>query len=205
MSQNSNAALDTTLGPTLTPALRRLANVIHFVINFANSRNLPLNATLLLKIVFFAEVKALFLGEKLIANVKMVKANYGPVPDGHHAAINWLSSGKKIQVDESLPSGKSYKSLSEPDSSSFNDNQKNILEFTTTFICDNFTAKVISDWTHQNKIWDILDYGDTIPLVSYLPGRQICVKATPEDIAEAKERLKTIDTSGEIELPAGFF
>jgi hypothetical protein len=104
-------------------AIQRLANAIHFVIYFANLNNLKLNATLTLKIIFFAEVRCLDALGELLTGVKMIKAPYGPIPDHHEEAIKLLISQNKIKVDNK-DNNMTYKSISDYNSTNFNNEKQ---------------------------------------------------------------------------------
>ncbi|MDR1872400.1 MAG: hypothetical protein LBS60_10880 [Deltaproteobacteria bacterium] len=162
-------------------SLTRLAKALHYVIHYANKLNLTLNATRLLKIIFFAEVKALYEGVGLISKVKMVKARSGPVPDQHKEALNWLVRENKI-IPTKRSNGMSYRSLFEPNVSLFTINQINILSNITSLIGDNFTAGMISGNIHENRIWNLVKMGQEIPLAAYLPGSETCLKLTKEEL-----------------------
>ncbi|MDR1871713.1 MAG: SocA family protein [Deltaproteobacteria bacterium] len=175
--------------------LALLINAIHYVIYFATREKLNLNATLLLKIIFFAEVYCLDILGIPFTGVKMVKGTYGPLPDGHKKAIKNLVSNNKIIVSNNGKS-KNYISHSNPDISLFSKEQLKILEDLTYSFCSNFTAKVISDLTQTNETWKLAEMGREIPLAVFLPNK--IVELTPEEMENAAKMAESF------EIPEGW-
>jgi hypothetical protein len=176
----------------------RLANAIHFVIYFANLNNLKqLNATLLLKIIFFAEVACLDTLGELLTGVKMVKAKFGPAPNQRKEAINYLVLNKKISVNNSSL-GIKYTNLLEPNFSSFSKEKLNILEYVTGFICVNYTAKMVSDNTHKNKFWLMVNMGDEIPITAFLNNK--FEKLTTEEFEFFKKESEKYEVPEEFQV-----
>ncbi|MDR1872833.1 MAG: DUF4065 domain-containing protein [Deltaproteobacteria bacterium] len=180
-------------------AFIRLANAMHFVIEFARLNKFRLNATLLLKIIFFSEVRALYDGCEPLTKVRMIKAQYGPAPEHYQDALNWLVIEKKIQIltgkDET-----SFKDISSPDVALFNDQQLDILRSVTHIICTEFTASIISDWTHKNRIWDLLDINEKIPLSAYLPNSKIFMEFTPEELEKYRLKAESYEVPEEFQI-----
>jgi hypothetical protein len=173
-------------------AIQRLGNVMHFVINFTNLNKLELNTTLLLKIIFFAEVQALYDGVPSLTNANMVKAQYGPVPDRYSEALNKLANENKIKISK-LNYSTFCESLSPPDSSLLNEQQINILQSITTSICNKFIAGIISEWTHKNRIWEQLDNDEKVPLAAYLPNSKVFEKLTHQEVIDLNKRWDSLE------------
>jgi hypothetical protein len=172
----------------------RLVNAIHFVIYFATKYELRLNATLLTKIVFFAEVVCFNnLGQRL-TSAKIVKGPYGPVPYGHAEAIDQLVKDKKIKIINNYPSI-SYINIVNPDITLFNVEQLDILKSVIRIFCTEFTATIISDWTQKNMFWQLADMGEEIPIVGFLPNSE--AELSPQEIAEIEARTSSCEAPKE--------
>ena len=130
----------------------RLKNAIHYVIHAANSEKLELGATQLLKIILFSDVISFIRRRRAITGATFVKGKYGPVPDGHDAAIKALQKQKRIKRSQPAQKGEStrYISLVGPDLSSFTPDDLETLRKVTREVCENYTAAMISDLTHND-------------------------------------------------------
>jgi hypothetical protein len=145
----------------------RLVNALHYVIYYANNNNLKLNASLLINTVFFAEIVCLDTIWRPLTGVKMVKAPFGPVPDGHEEAIKYLVKDGKIEVINTS-NEIFYVNISVPDTSMFDNEQLNILGLLANNICIQYSAALLSKLTRQNRVWELLELGEEIPIIAYL-------------------------------------
>jgi hypothetical protein len=91
----------------------RLVNATHFVIYFADKRNLPLSDALLLRIIFYSEALSFKRHNEPLTSAKVIKAVNGPVPADHEKAIAYLLDHKMIEKYHEN-SEKDYKILTNP-------------------------------------------------------------------------------------------
>jgi uncharacterized phage-associated protein len=146
-------------------------NAMHYVISVAEKYGLNIGATLLCKIIFFAELWYLDKYGEMLTNVKMVKATYGPVPDGHSPALTKLAEQNKISITRT-PQQICYKSLKNPDTTDFTEQQLKTLDMISIVISTNYSAKMITEMSHANRYWQLADMGEEIPLVGFISGKQ---------------------------------
>jgi len=147
----------------------KLAQALHFIIYFAEKNELELGAVKLTKSLVMSEAASLYLQGRTITGVKIVKAPQGPVPDGYKAALKQLEAAGLIKIIESEEFFERtiYRSLSEPDMSGFPDTDLKIMSNLTATCCNDFTAKALSQESH-NHFWEMVDMGKDIPLAAYL-------------------------------------
>jgi hypothetical protein len=120
----------------------------------------------------------------------MVKGPYGPIPDGHKKAIDYLIRQKKIKVNDNS-NEITYTSISLPDITQFSEEKLVILREACSSMCINFTATMLSNYIHNNETWQLAKIGDRIPLVGFWPHKRIIpspekMKALSEEAASFK-------------------
>ena len=188
----------------------RLKKALHYVIYIAQAEGLSLGATLLLKIIVFADVFSFYERTKVITGAKIVKGEHGPVPDGHQDALRSLEAEGKIRITPPVKKfGKTgYASLTLPDLTGFDPEDLGFLRGVTKEFCGRYTATLLRQVSH-NHSWDIAEMGEEIPLASYLcyasdfsqPDTNEAV-ATEEELAQIAAELKAEGLDGEIPLEA---
>ncbi|MDR1546503.1 MAG: hypothetical protein LBU12_07325 [Deltaproteobacteria bacterium] len=146
----------------------KLMNAIHYVIYFANKYKLNLSTIILNKIIICAEIDVFSIYKAPLTGAKIIKTNYGPIPDGNKIAITALKNLNKILI-EKINHKTTYISLIMPDISFFSDGTLEILKFNTLYVCNNYIVKKLSYIITNNKYWKIADYGEEIPLLSFFP------------------------------------
>jgi len=147
----------------------KLAQALHFIIFHAEKNGLELGAIKLTKSLVMSEAASLYLQGRTMTDTKIVKAPQGPVPDGYKEALARLEAAGLIKITESeeLYERTVYNSLREPDTSGFSEKDLKIISDLTTTCCNDFTAKALSQATH-NRFWEMVDMGKEIPLAAYL-------------------------------------
>jgi hypothetical protein len=181
--------------------MERLKNALHFVIDYARSKDLSLGGVKLLKIVVFSDISSFYHRGRVITGAKIVKAHNGPVPHGHQEALDALEAEGKIRVtkgDRRQFEPTKFESLASPDLSGFEVDELVIMGDLAEEFCSRYSAIALSNLTH-NHSWKIADLGEEIPLASYL-GRRL--DSTPEDLAQIAAELKAEGLDGEPALEA---
>ncbi|MDR1871493.1 MAG: SocA family protein [Deltaproteobacteria bacterium] len=187
----------------LTP-LERLIDAMRFVIYYANINNLKsrLNATLLLKIIFFAEIVCLDTFGEFLTEVKMVKTPFGPVPDKYTTAISVLVNQQIIKVNK-ISNQTTYECLSDHKPGALSEEKYNILKLITHAFCTRLTAKALSNYIYENKYYQLAKNGSEIPIVAYLPHKTI--KLSIEELAELDLLSDPFDVSEDIKAEFPYF
>jgi len=177
----------------------RLKKALHYVIHYAQSKNLDLGGVKLLKIIVFSDVTSFYLRSRVITGAKIVKAPRGPVPHGHKEALAALEAERKIMIvigDRDNYEQNKFISLAPPDINGLEFDDLMIMGDVAEDFCSRCSAVVLSNMTHTHS-WEIADMGEEIPLAAYL-GRRI--KSTPEELAQIAAELKAEGLDGKIPL-----
>jgi hypothetical protein len=82
----------------------------------------------------------------------MVKAPYGPIPEGYSAALDELVGMNKIAITKTSRQI-FYKSVEEPNITQFNANKLEVLSMMTVIMSTNFSARMITDLSRSNRYW----------------------------------------------------
>jgi hypothetical protein len=160
----------------------KLMNAIHYVISISDNHNLSIGPTLITKIIFLSELFYMDEWGETLTDAKIVKATYGPIPDGYELCLKKLQEDGKILVKKTLYKT-NYINNVNCDTSCFSESALELLKSVAIYFSRNFTAKMLSDWTHLNEFWQLAEMGEEIPLYGFLPHRQ--VTPAEEDIAQA--------------------
>ena len=178
----------------------KLKNALHFVIDYARSKDLNLGGVKLLKIIVFSDVASFYHRGRVITGAKIVKADNGPVPHGHKEALEALEAEGKIRVTkgERKYEPTKFESVARPDITGFEVDELVIMSDLATEFCSRYSAIDLSTKSH-NHSWYIAEMGEEIPLASYL-GRRL--ESTPEDLAQIAAELRAEGLDGETSLEA---
>ena len=179
----------------------RLKSAFHYVIHYAQAKDLDLGGVKLLKIAVFSDVTSFYYRGRVITGAKIVKAPHGPVPHGHQEALAALEAEGKIRVypgERRHFEPNKFESLAAPDISGFEAEELMIMGDVAVEFCGRYSAIALSNLTH-NHSWEIAGLGEEIPLASYL-GRRI--ESTPEELAQIAAELKAEGLDGETALEA---
>ncbi len=147
-------------------AHEKLKEALHYVIARCDDPA-RLGAIRLNKIMWFADRYAYRMNGTTITADAYVKRRLGPVPKNVVSAIAELASEGKIAVREAaLPSKnvmRHFFRMKAPEVESLSEQDRTILDYVTSVICDNFSANEISNATHD-QVWDAAELGEEIPL-----------------------------------------
>lgn len=147
-------------------AHEKLKEALHYVIARCDDPA-RLGAIRLNKIMWFADRYAYRMNGTSITADAYVKRRLGPVPKNVNPAIGELAAEGKVVVREAaLPSRtvmRHFFTMKAPEVGALSEQDREILDFVTSLICDNFSANEISNATHD-QVWEAADLGEEIPL-----------------------------------------
>jgi hypothetical protein len=162
----------------------RLSDVTHYVIERCEPAKL--GAIRLNKILWYSDV--LYYrhhGRTITGADNYVKQQYGPVQKNMLGVLDQLKrEGKVVERKCDTPVGirREYISLKEPDLEPFTADEIDVLNKVMDWICDEETAKSISDRTHD-ALWDETEIGGLLPVRA---GAVVPAEITVEAVEWAK-------------------
>jgi hypothetical protein len=155
-----------------------LPKAMHFAISVANRLGYDIDSALLGQVIFFAEFLGVYQAGLPFLGVKIVKAPFGPAPDGHQRALGSLiESGRVVRGDGAL------RALTDPEPSLLTVRQKKVLAEVTKELCANFFVKTISKFTLRSLVWQKAEMGQELPVALYFT---YPIEPTPEELSEAR-------------------
>jgi hypothetical protein len=163
----------------------RLTTTTHYVI--ARSQPDKLGAIKLNKVLWYADLIAYRrTGKTITGSETYIKRQFGPVPDGIVPTIAKLEREQKILVrNVETPVGprREFLWLKKPDVQSFSAEEIDVLTEVIEWICNDESAKSISEKTHD-ALWEETEIGG---YMSVMAGAIVPAEITPEAIAWAKQ------------------
>ena len=169
----------------------KFQNLMHYIIWKCKDHR-SLGATKLAKILWYADANHFIQHGKSITGAVYEKRQFGPFPKGNMQARKALESSRKIFVQESSSYGDDYSgtlfiALEKPQIDSFTAEEISLVDGIIDDICNNHTAKSISDQSHD-IIWDAASIGEEIPLHAVFASR--IGELTGDDIEWAKQQIE---------------
>lgn len=140
-------------------------SAVHYIIDSCKDPFL-LGSIKLNKILFYSDGEMFLETNQSITNDIYIKRQYGPVPKNIFNVLNELEKDGKIAISKKKYENYNHTvffSLKDVDFSLLNAKEVAILNYNKENICNNYTAKKISEETH-NEIWQMADIGEEIPL-----------------------------------------
>lgn len=141
-------------------------SAVHFVIDKCKDPY-KLGSIKLNKILLFTDGILLMKTNKTLTGDTYIKKQRGPIPKNISAILNKLESENLISIRKGNYNTKLFFSLKEPYISNLTSVEIDVLLSITMDIYNNYKAKEISDITHKNKLWKLLDLDEEIDLYSY--------------------------------------
>lgn len=169
-SDPANAAGSDARGTTLervskVAAQDRTEVVAHYIIARADPNKL--GAVKFNKVMWFADLEAYRrFGKTITGQLSYEKRQHGPVPNKIVKSIRRLEQADKIATRDVPTFGGTRREhvwLKKPDVSSFSPDEVDILNEAITWVCDNHTAKSISELSHD-ALWEQAELGEQIPV-----------------------------------------
>lgn len=149
--------------PSTAPDLTEA--VVHYVI--ARSQPHKLGAVKLNKVMWYADLEAYRRFSRTITGqTSYEKRQFGPVPNNIVTSIRRLEQADKIVTREVPTFGGTNREhvwLVQPDVSRFTADEVDILNEALDWVCNDHTAKSISELTH-NSLWQAAEIGEQIPI-----------------------------------------
>jgi hypothetical protein len=143
----------------------RTEAVAHYII--ARSQPDKLGAVKLNKVMWFADLEAYRrCGRTITGQTSYQKQTRGPVPNDILRALKRLRDEDKILTREVPVAGYTRREhlwLAQPDVSVFSAAEVDILNEAIHWVCNEHTAKSISDLSHDT-LWDAAELGEQIPV-----------------------------------------
>jgi uncharacterized phage-associated protein len=171
----------------------KLKALVHYICHRApNPRDL--GTTKLNKILYYADTGAYLLLGHPITGERYIKQQYGPVSQHLLSIIEELEQERLIAVGDatgySIYKGeytpRRYFSRTRPDISAFTADEISIVDEVLEDICLNYTARSISDLSHD-LVWQTAEIGEEIPYYTAL--LRYLGEVTSEDLAWARQML----------------
>ena len=150
--------------------------LVHYIVSSRKDAPDTLGAVKLNKILWIAELKAYYQRGKSITDARFVKREFGPVPASVMPVLRELEREGAIGISESPHYGKQKTKYSVwhplTHSRFLEPEEAEIVDQTIRDVCDNHTAKSISEASHDH-IWEAAADGEDIPhyTVFARPGR----------------------------------
>jgi hypothetical protein len=169
-SEPSNAAGEWRKGAALERVSKvalsdRTEAVAHYIIARADPNKL--GAVKLNKVMWFADLEAYRrFGQTITGQLSYEKRQHGPVPNNIVKSIRRLEQADKIATRDVPTFGGTRREhvwLKKPDVTRFSADEVDILNEAITWVCDNHTAKSISELSHD-ALWEHAELGEQIPV-----------------------------------------
>lgn len=148
--------------------MSRLEQAVHYIV--ASTSPEELGKVKLAKALFFADLESFRLTGESISGAIYEKRQHGPMPRRLYEAVDHLSASGKIaqrRADRFGFEQHQFWSLEQPTLDEFTARDVATLHKFTRAVCDKYTAKSISNLTH-NAAWELAGTGEEIPLAAFL-------------------------------------
>lgn len=140
-------------------------SAVHYIIDSCKNP-LTLGSIKLNKILFYSDGEIFLREKKSITNDIYIKRQFGPVPKNIINILKELEKEGKIAISKKKYDSYNHTvffSLEDVDLNCLNAQEVDVLNAYRETICNDYTAKKISEETH-NEIWEIAAIGEEIPL-----------------------------------------
>lgn len=165
----------------------KFKDLVHYICYIADPDKL--GAVKLNKILWFSDVISYVARNEPITGAVYVKRELGPVARDIPRAIEELIQEKRLIVRDIPWYGNvktEYITLKEPDLSGFSASEIGLIDKITHDICQRYTAKSISEKTHD-IVWQLAEIGEVIPYYAIYGAR--LGEITEEDVNWAKQSI----------------
>jgi hypothetical protein len=167
----------------------KFKQLVHYVCYRRSDKPSTLGAVKLNEILWLCDFLAYRELEEPITGARYVKRQYGPVPHQIVPVLNELQSEGVLKVKPTRYHGfeKASYTVLRPVSNDFlSPKEKDIVDRVITVVCDEHTAKSISEASHDD-VWKIAEDGEEIPYFTIFANQG---KITPEDLEWARMQLE---------------
>jgi len=167
----------------------RFKSLVHYIC-WKTDDPAKLGATKLNKICWLSDFTAFYQTGRPITDARYVKRQFGPVPNAAPSALRELQQEGNLSIKEvafhGLPK-KEFIPLTQPNMEAFSDQEIEIIDRATAYVCNEHTAASISEVSHDH-IWQAAADGEEIPLFT--------VFAIPGTITETEREWATQEIEG---------
>lgn len=144
----------------------KLKTVILYIC--AQSHQSNLGAVKLNKVLYYADMIHYAHVGTPITGATYRKRAFGPVCENLLSILRELQKEGRLEIRETDYFGyrkKEYIARVAADASRLSEGERVLLNEVIDFVCDNNTAKTISEFSH-NRAWEMAEFGDVIPYTS---------------------------------------
>ena len=159
----------------------RFKELVHYVCSLCKESGGNLGAVKLNKILWYIDTSSFCKnGETISGESAYVKRGWGPVPKSILATVEALKEEGALKVEEPNRRfvNRRFVVLKKSEGECFSDDEKSIIKEHTFNICNNHTARSISDKSHD-RVWEAAAIGEEIPVYAVLASRS--AEITDED------------------------
>jgi hypothetical protein len=138
------------------------AAVLHIIGGCDSTR---LGAVKLHKVLYYSDMMWFIETGKAITGADYRKRPFGPTCDALLPLLKDLENEQLIQIENVEYYGyakKQFTLLGNSESNVLSADEKAVLDEISDFVCNNNSAKTISDFSHD-MVWDMVEYGEVIP------------------------------------------
>jgi len=173
-------------------ATAKFKSMVHYIVAACDDPQ-RLGAVRLNKICWFTDTITYRITGASMTGETYVKRKRGPVPKSILGTVRELENEQKIHVRDHqiLPSRtmRMFVALEDCPGEAFKPEEKTILDFVISHVCDHHSANSISELSHD-AIWDAANDGEEIPMCATLVSTP--AELTPEVLAWARGVVKKV-------------
>jgi len=153
-------------------------------------------ATKLNKALFYSDMESFLSLGRPITGETYIKRQFGPVSEHLPSILEELERDRAIAISQATGYGpysgaprREFFSLRRPDISDFTPEEISIVDQTVDVICNEFTARGISEYSHD-VVWEAAEIGEALP---YFTAHARSLGEIDEtDVAWARDHLRLI-------------
>lgn len=156
----------------------KFKSLVHYICWRYADDPAKLGAVKLNKALWLSDLSAYYALGKPITNARYVKREFGPVPKAILPILRELESEGALEIRETPYFGRNKRTFvarQEASADFMSEDEKVIVEDTIKFVCEEHTAKSISNASHDH-IWKAAEDGEEIP--------HFTVFALPDEITD---------------------
>lgn len=143
----------------------KFKSLVHYVCWSCKDDPSRLGAVKLNKILWLSDFLTYYRAGDSITGARYIKRQFGPVPSSIVPILHELEAERKLIERDAPYHGlvkKEYIVLRDPSITFFQDEEKKVVDRMIAFVCDEHTAKSISEGSHDH-VWQSAEDGEEIP------------------------------------------
>jgi|SRR5690349_8161510 len=168
----------------------KFKSLVHYVCWRCSEDPSRLGAVKLNKILWAADFAYYYEHGKPITGAGYIKRQFGPVPRAILSVLKELQSEGSLNIREVPFHGYKKKEFiaDQPQATDLDDDERQIVDAAISLICDEHTAKSISQRSHDH-VWRVADDGEEIP---YFTTFSIPGEISEDELEWAKQELESM-------------